>query len=149
MTQDSPEPASDIFMTRMEFQVGGNVADGYLVYRDGQGKLHSKLLRNSWECMSGDWGPSGLVAVIDPQTNSGLVWELAQYQNGGFFRVYPQRDDAALDLYLSRPRNVFAFDLYGERARTGSGEPASHDETITILRDARAWCARLGVTLEP
>jgi len=134
LAQSEPEPLSDAFLSRLEFSVGGKVADCYLVYRDGEGQMHSKPVRNPWECMSSGWGPTGLLAVVNPKTNTGLLWELANVHNGGWYRVDPYND-------------IFSFDFYGERAKTGAGEMARQNETITILRDARAWCERQGLSL--
>ena len=90
---------------------------------------------------SSGWGPTGLLAVVNPKTNTGFVWELSTVHNGGWYRI--ELRDTGYAPYEDK----FEFDLYGERARTGSGETARHLETLTFLRDARRWCERHGVNL--
>ncbi len=141
MSQSGPEPSSDAIITRISLSAGGEVSDCYMVWRDGEGQMHSELMRNPWETRSSGWGPTGLLAVVNPKTNTGFVWELSTVHNGGWYRI--ELRDTGYAPYEDK----FEFDLYGERARTGSGETARHLETFTFLRDARRWCERHGVRL--
>jgi hypothetical protein len=145
MTQNGVSPASDAFMTRFEFNLEGNSVDGgYYAYRDGDGKMHIKPIHHPWECFSSGWGATGLAAILDAKTNTGLLWEVNGEPNGGWFRVGPNNTDT-VD-HLGTRRNI-VLDLYGERVRVGAGETARHEETITYLRDAKAWCRENGLKM--
>jgi len=87
MSQSGPEPSSDAIITRISLSAGGEVSDCYMVWRDGEGQMHSELMRNPWETRSSGWGPTGLLAVVNPKTNTGFVWELSTVHNGGWYRI--------------------------------------------------------------
>jgi hypothetical protein len=145
LTQDGPAPESDVFLTRFEFDLDGkDVERGYFAYRDGEGRMHIKPIRHPWECLSSGWGPTGLVAILDAGTNTGLLWELEGKTNGCRLRIGPRSTDT-VD-HLGTRRNI-VLDLYGERIRVGAGDSARHEETITYVRDAGAWCRANGLQM--
>jgi len=127
MTREKRDTSTDAFRTELNFQANGQVEDYYLVYRDGLGRMHSQPVRNPWLTHSSGWGVTGMLALVNPKTNSGFMWELSTRQNGCWLRMYPHN-------------RQFGFWLFGERTRTGAGETARHDETITIIRDVQEWC---------
>jgi hypothetical protein len=145
MTQAGASPESHAFMTRFEFDLEGkSVEGGHFAYRDGEGKMHIKPIHHPWECFSSGWGATGLAAILDTKTNTGLLWEVNGEPNGGWFRVGPNNTDT-VD-HLGTRRNI-VLDLYGERVRVGAGETARHEETITYLRDAKEWCRENGLRM--
>ena len=83
-----------------------------------------------------------MIAILDGTNNTGLLWEFGGQQNGGWLRIGPSTTDTLS--HLGTRRN-FVLDLYGQRTRVGLGETARHQETITLLRDARSWCRAQGL----
>ena len=124
-------------MTRLEFTPDGKAEDYYIVYRDGDGRMHARAVRHPWECLSSGWGPTGMLAVMNPENNVGLVWELSNEQNGCWLRVTKPA--------VSTSEAMFAFDLYGRRANFERGEVAEHHETVTIVRNVSQWCKQNNV----
>ena len=143
MTQEGALPESDALLTRFEFNGDNGTSENhFLAYRDGSGQMHLRPIDHPWECFSSSWGPSGLIAILDGTNNTGLLWEFGGQQNGGWLRIGPSTTDTLS--HLGTRRN-FVLDLYGQRTRVGLGETARHQETITLLRDARSWCRAQGL----
>ncbi len=147
LTQQGALPESDALFTRFEFDgEDGTSENHFLAFRDGAGQMHIRPVDHPWECFSSGWGPSGLFAILDGSTNTGLLWEFSGKQNGGWLRIGPSTTDT---LDHRDTRRNFVLDLYGQRARVGEGETARHEETITLVRDAKSWCRGQGLDFDP
>ena len=114
------------------FQIG-RVEDCWFVYRTGAGKMVAKPVQ-PLECLSAGWGPTGLWAVINPKTNTGIMWQSPSVHNGSFTWASPHS-------------NSFACETFSRHAELKPGETLEMKQTFTILRDARQWCSEQNVKL--
>ena len=86
------------------------------------------------ECLSADWGPTGLWALVNVKQNRGISWESPPVHNGHFTWGDPAR-------------NIFGCETFSEHRDLRPGEMLEMEQTFTILRDAKTWCEHNNISL--
>jgi len=112
----------------------GDMADNVFVYRAGDGRFEAKPMP-VLECMSADWGPTGLWAAINLRTNRGILWESPGVHNGSYVWASPFEG------------GYFCVETFTEHAVLEPGASLEIEQTFTLLRDAGSWCAEHGIAL--